>query len=52
VQKGYKILEIFEMHEYTVTQYDPKTGYVGLFVQYIYTFFKLKAEARCYPDWV
>jgi hypothetical protein len=52
VQKGYKILEIFEVYEYTVTQYDPQTGHGGLFVEYINTFLKLKAEASGYPDWV
>jgi hypothetical protein len=52
VQKGYKILEIYEVYEYTLTQYDPKTGHGGLFAEYIYTFLKLKAEASGYPDWV
>jgi hypothetical protein len=50
--KGYKIVEIYEVYEYTVTQYDPQTGEGGLFVQYINTFLKLKAEASGYPDWV
>jgi len=30
VAKGYKILEILEVYEYTVTRYDPKTGNGGL----------------------
>jgi G:T-mismatch repair DNA endonuclease (very short patch repair protein) len=51
VQKEYKILQIYEVYEYAVTQYDPKTGQGGLFVQYINTFLKLKAEASGYPDW-
>jgi len=26
VQKGYEVIEIFDVYEYTVTQYDPQTG--------------------------
>ena len=51
-QKGYKILEIHEIYEYRVTEYNPETGDVGLFVDYINTFLKLKALACCYPIWV
>ena len=32
VAKGYRILEIYEVHEYQFTQYSPETGEVGLFV--------------------
>ena len=35
-----------------MTQCDPLTGTGGLFVQYIDTFLKLKAEASGYPSWV
>ena len=35
-----------------MTQYNPVTGEGGLFVQYVNTFLKLKAEASGYPDWV
>jgi len=35
VQKGYEIVEIIEVYEYAVTQYDPQTGEGGLFVEYI-----------------
>jgi len=52
VEKGYKVLEIYEVYEYQVTQYNPETGEGGLFVDYINTFLKLKAEASGYPDWV
>ena len=52
VQKGYEIIEIFEVYEYAVTQYDPQTGQGGLFVEYVDTFLKLKTEASGYPDWV
>jgi len=52
VEKGYRILEIYEIYEYKVTQYNPETGDGGLFVAYINTFLKLKAEASGYPGWV
>ena len=40
------------MYEYAVTQYDAATGEGGLFVEYIETFLKLKAEVSGYPSWV
>ena len=52
VEKGYRILEIYEVYEYQVTQYSPETGEGGHFVDYINTFLKLKAEASGYPGWV
>jgi hypothetical protein len=52
VQKGYRVLEVLEMYQYEVTQYDRQTGERGLFVEYINTFLKLKAEASGYPSWV
>jgi hypothetical protein len=52
VVRGYRVLKIYEFYEYEVTQYDPKSGEVGHFVQYIDTFLKLKAEASGYPGWV
>jgi hypothetical protein len=52
VDKGYRILEIQEVYQYEVTQYNPDTGDGGLFVEYINTFLKLKADASGYPDWV
>jgi hypothetical protein len=51
VQKVYKILEIYEVYEYTLTQYDPKTGHGGMFIAYINTL-KMKADASGYPEWV
>jgi len=52
VEKGYRILEIYEVYEYQLTQYKRETGEGGLFVDYINTFLKLKAEASGYPSWV
>jgi len=52
VEKGYKILEMYEIYEYRVTQFNPQTGEGVLFVDYINTFLKLKAEATGYPGWV
>jgi len=51
VSKGYKILEIHEVYEYRISQYSRETG-GGLFVDYVDTFLKLKAEASGYPNWV
>jgi len=50
--KGYKMMEIHEVYEYAVTQYDTISGEGGLFVEYINTFLKLKAEASGFPSWV
>ena len=52
VLKSYRILEIHEVYEYAVTQYDATSGEGRLFVEYIDTFLKLKAEASGYPSWV
>ena len=52
MQKGYEILEVHEIYEYQVTQYDPQTGNGGLSAEYINTFLKLKAEASGYTNWV
>jgi hypothetical protein len=52
VNKGYRILEVQEVYEYAVTQYDPSTCEGGLFAEYINTFLKLKAEASGFPSWV
>jgi len=52
VQKGYEVIEIFEMYEYAITQCDSQTGQGGLFVEYVETFLKLKTVASGYPDWV
>jgi hypothetical protein len=50
VDKGYKILEIQEVYQYKVTQYIPDTSDGCLFVEYINTFLKLKAEVSSYPS--
>jgi hypothetical protein len=52
VQKGYRLLNVYEEYEYRVTRYDRQTGDGGLFAQYIDTFLKLKAESSGYHDWV
>jgi hypothetical protein len=50
VQKGYEVTDIFGVSEYEVTQYNRQTGDRGLFVHYINTFLKLKAEASVFPS--
>jgi hypothetical protein len=52
VQKGYKVIEIYEVYEYKVTQYDPQIHEGGVFVDYINTFLKLNAVANGYTNWV
>jgi len=52
VEKGFRILEINHVYEFKVTQYNPETGEGGLFVDYINTFLKLKAEASVYSGWL
>jgi len=44
------VLEIHEVYEYAVTQYDTTSGEGGLFVDYINTFLKLKPEASGFPS--
>lgn len=51
VQNWIDILEFFDLYEY-VTRYDPQTGQVRLFVQYIDTLLKLKTKASVNPDCV
>ena len=52
LSKCYRIVEIHEVYEYAVTQYDKASGEGGLFEEYNNTFVKLKAEANGYPSWV
>jgi len=50
VEKGYRILDIYEVYEYQVTQYSPEISDGGIFVDNTNTFLKLKAEASGYPS--
>ena len=52
MQKIYEVIEILEVYEYSVTQYDLQTGQGGPFVEYVDTFFKLKTDVSGYTDWV
>ena len=53
VQKGYKIIEVYEVWNYTkFSVYDPVTKTGGLFTRYIDTFLKIKQEASSWPEWV
>jgi hypothetical protein len=52
VEKDYGILNIYEVYEYQITQYSRETYEGGLFVDYINTILKPKAEASGYPSWV
>jgi len=44
VDKGYRILGIYEVYEYLVAQYDPETSEGGLFAYYINTLLKLNQK--------
>jgi len=52
VEKVYRILDNYEVYEYQITKCSRETAEGGLFVDYINTFLKLKAEATGYPSWV
>jgi hypothetical protein len=52
VEKGYEVIDVYEVYQYEVTQYDPATGEGGLYVEYLNKFLKMKAEASGYPSWV
>ena len=52
VEKGYRILEIYEVYEYQVTQYSSDNSDGGLFVDYINTSLKTKGETSGHPRWV
>jgi hypothetical protein len=52
LEKGYRILEIYAVYDYQVTQYNTETGEGGLFVAYVNTFLKLNADASGHPVWV
>jgi G:T-mismatch repair DNA endonuclease (very short patch repair protein) len=51
LEKGYKILRIYEIWEYEVQLFELH-GNDGLFVNYINTMLKLKQQASGFPAWV
>ena len=52
VKKGCKLVEVHEVYDVRVTQYDTQTRAGGLFVQYIDTFLKLMVYSSGYRSWV
>jgi hypothetical protein len=52
VQKGYRILEVYELYEYNITRFDHEAREGGRFAGCIDTFVKSKAEASSYPSFV
>ncbi|XP_033731757.1 uncharacterized protein LOC117321450 [Pecten maximus] len=53
VEKGYKVIEIFEVYHFDESsQYDPSTEEGGLFGEYINVFLKIKQESSDWPAWV
>ncbi|CAH0553368.1 unnamed protein product [Brassicogethes aeneus] len=51
VSLNYKILEIYEVWEYKVSQFNRKTKCGGLFSKYVDTFLKIKQECSGWPAW-
>lgn len=51
VEKGYKILKIYEAWEYKTTQYNKSEDKCGIFGEYIDTFLKIKTQASGFPQW-
>lgn len=49
LEKGYKVLEIFEIWKYQTIQFDPVSKTGGLFVEMMNKFIKLKQEASGWP---
>ncbi|XP_044594809.1 uncharacterized protein LOC123272174 [Cotesia glomerata] len=49
IQKGYKLLKVYEIWHYKITQYNPEIGIGGIFTDDINTFLKIKTEASGYP---
>ncbi|KYN02050.1 putative DNA polymerase [Cyphomyrmex costatus] len=50
VSVGYKIINIYEIWQYEMTQYNPETKEGGHFTEYINTFLKIKQEASGWPS--
>lgn len=50
IEKGYKLLKIFEVWKYEVEQYDKVSKIGGLFVHMMNQFIKIKTEASGWPS--
>lgn len=50
ISVGYTILNIYEIWQYKITQYDSKTSSGGHFANYINTFLKVKHEISGWPS--
>ncbi|CAH0546857.1 unnamed protein product [Brassicogethes aeneus] len=51
ISLNYKVLEIYEIWEYKVTQFDRVTKSGGLFSKYVDKFLKIKQECSGWPNW-
>lgn len=51
IEMGYVIVEIYEIWEYEVEQFDEKVGKTGLFTEMMDKFLKIKQEASGWPSW-
>lgn len=50
LKMNYKIIEIYELWIFNVSQYDPLTNTPGIFSEYMKTFLKIKQESTGWPD--
>ncbi|KAK4879682.1 hypothetical protein RN001_007828 [Aquatica leii] len=51
LSQGYKVLEILEVWEYEIAQYNKSSKSGGLFTKYVDNFLKLKQESSGWPSW-
>ncbi|KAK4885045.1 hypothetical protein RN001_001316 [Aquatica leii] len=51
LSQGYKVLEILEVWEYEIAQYNRSSRSGGLFTKYVNNFLKLKQESSGWPSW-
>ncbi|KAK4880439.1 hypothetical protein RN001_008585 [Aquatica leii] len=51
LSQGYKVLEILEIWEYEIAQYNRSSRSGGLFTKYVDNFLKLKQESSGWPSW-
>lgn len=49
LEKGYELLEVYEIWKYNTTQFDKSAGVQGLFSELIDKFLKIKTEASGWP---
>lgn len=51
LELGYRVLNVLEVWEYNVAQYDKQTNSPGLFTAYVNNFLKLRQEYSGWSEW-